>query len=75
MVATGEDVPVFNPAEDLATEDQTKASLEAKTVAELKDLAKNFEIDLGEATKKADIINVILPQIITSEKAEELGIE
>lgn len=44
---------------DNNTTDNTRTSLEDMTVAELRELAAEKDIDLGEATRKADIIDVV----------------
>lgn len=43
-----------------ATEETEEIRLSELTVAQLKDLAEELEIDLGNATKKDDIIAVML---------------
>ena len=50
----GDDVPVGIPSPD-----DDASGYEAKTVAELKKLAEERKIDLGDATRKADIIAAI----------------
>ncbi|MHA1401177.1 MAG: Rho termination factor N-terminal domain-containing protein [Candidatus Heimdallarchaeaceae archaeon] len=54
------DVPTKNPSDpEIIEEEGDEVDLEAMTVAELTELAKENKIDLGEATKKADIIKAI----------------
>lgn len=69
---SAEKLPVVPVEEELSTEEQAKAELESKKVGELKVLAKELEIDLGEAKLKGDIIAVILANLGTKEKMAEI---
>lgn len=74
--ATGERIEtvIAGGEEDLATEEQVRASLEAKTIAELKKLAEELGVEIPAETKlKADIINTIVASLGTKEKFEKIS--
>ena len=57
---TDDDEDSENPDEDAEEDEITEEELQEYTVAELKKYAKDNGIDIGNASKKQDIINVIL---------------
>lgn len=54
------DEEVLAPAKEEQPPSNAQAELEAQTVDELKALAKERGVDLGEATRKADIVAALV---------------
>ena len=60
----GKEVAFMNETPVVEEEAEETVDLSSKTVAELRELAEEEEIDLGEATLKADIVEIIEAHLV-----------